>query len=239
MSGSTTQISELPDTGFVSQQQPIPQPQPQSQGDSTQHISNEFYGNITGQPQGGGDSNYQPINVHPNPYGTPQVAPEGLPMPESSPQRTQTAPALQQNYTVDNMPQQRLPSRDIPMNTLEYQQDATIQANHVPKVKLTSDYIREYELANEEQLQMHRGKKYRQETAHDMISDLQTPILIGVLYFAFQMPIVNTLLRKYLSFANIYHEDGNFNFMGLVMKSAIFGSLYYSIHTVSTKISEI
>jgi len=231
MSVSTTSISELPENGAQVQAQTQPQTQ-------TQHISNEFYGNITGSQKGAentGDNTYQPINAHPNPYGTPPGAPEGMPMPESSPQRTQQ----QQQYTVEDLPPQRLPSRDIPMNVSEYQHDDRTQVNHVPKVKLTSDYIREYELANEDKLREHREKKYRQETAHDTISELQTPILIGVLYFMFQMPIVNTLLRKYLSFANIYNEDGNFSFTGLIMKSVLFGALFYSMQSVSSKLSQI
>ena len=250
MSQSTTSITELPQNNGQSHavapsmqtNQMIYEPE-QRAPVSTQQISNEFYGNVSGQaqyPQGQGQGmpgddqlNYQPMNVHPNPYGSQQGTPEGLPLPEASPQRNQ------QQYTVENIPQQTLPSRDIPINTLDYQQDNEIKPNHVPTVKLTSDYIRDYERANEEELKLHRQQKYRQETAHDTISELQIPILITVLYFIFQMPIVTTLMRKYLSFANLYNEDGNFNIIGLLFKSLLFGSLYYSMQTVSTKISSI
>ncbi len=248
MSNSTTSIAELPQNNGTSQpvvqsmqtNQMIYEPE-QRAPVSTQQISNEFYGNVSAQPQypqnqgGAGDDqlNYQPINAHPNPYGNQQTAPEGLPLPEASPQRNQ------QQYTVENMPQQRLPSRDIPINTLDYQQDNEIKPNHVPSVKLTSDYIRDYEKANEEELKLHRQQKYRQETAHDTISELQIPILITVLYFIFQMPIVTTMMRKYLSFANLYSEDGNFNITGLLFKSVLFGSLYYFMQTTATKISSI
>ena len=248
MSNSTTSIAELPQNNGTSQpvvqsmqtNQMIYEPE-QRAPVSTQQISNEFYGNVSAQPQypqnqgGVGDDqlNYQPINAHPNPYGNQQTAPEGLPLPEASPQRNQ------QQYTVENMPQQRLPSRDIPINTLDYQQDNEIKPNHVPSVKLTSDYIRDYEKANEEELKLHRQQKYRQETAHDTISELQIPILITVLYFIFQMPIVTTMMRKYLSFANLYGEDGNFNITGLLFKSILFGSLYYFMQTTATKISSI
>ena len=248
MAQSTTSIAELPQG--PSNSQPIAQSMQtnlkiyepdQKVPVSTQQISNEFYGNITAQPQfpqnqsmtGDDQLNYQPINLHPNPYGTQPTAPEGLPLPESSPQRNQ------QKFTVENIPQQTLPSRDIPMNTLEYQQDSEIKPNHVPSVKLTSDYIRDYERTNEEELKLHRQQKYRQETAHDTISDLQVPILITVLYFIFQMPIITTMMRKYLSFVNLYGEDGNFNITGLLFKSILFGSLYYFMQTISIKISSI
>ena len=249
MSASTTSIAELPmsNGGQGSQPKlPIPPPsniqEPQQNAPiSTQQISNEFYGNVSGQPQyppsnGGVDDqlNYKPINVHPNPYGTPQVAPDGIPPPEASAQRSQN-----QAYNVENMPQQTLPSRDIPMNTLDYQQDSEIKPNHIPSVKLTSDYIRDYEKANEEELKLHKQKKYRQEEAHDTISEMQVPILIAVLYFIFSMPIVGSFMRKHLSFLKIYNEDGNFNLMGLIFKSILFGGLFYSMQTVANKISNI
>lgn len=256
MSTSTTMIAELPETNGISapvniQQQTSQIPQmPQQNQISTQQISNEFYGHISAQPQfpqqqqqqpsitGDDNLNYKPINVHPNPYGTPQITPDGVPMPEPSPQRNQQ-PVSQQNYTVDSMPQQTLPSRDIPQNTMEYQHDEQIQANHIPSVKLTSDYIKDYEKANSEELRMHKEKKYRQETAQEKISEFQIPILVGIMYFIFQIPIINTWMRKYLAFANLHTEDGNFRVSGLIFKSVLFGALYYLMQSVWIRLSNI
>lgn len=248
MATSTTSIAELPASNTSQQIQKIPIPtnqniqEPEQRGPiSTQQISNEFYGHISGQtqyPQTNdqmeGNLNYKPMNVHPNPYGTPQVTPDGIPLPESSPQRNQN-----QTYTVENIPQQQLPSRDIPMNTLEYQQDSEIKPNHVPSVKLTSDYIRDYEKANSEELKLHREKKYRQEASHETISEFQIPLLVSVLYFLFSMPIVSTFMLKHLTFLKIYNEDGNFNIVGLLFKSILFGTLLYAMQSVSSKISEL
>ncbi len=249
---STTMIAELPEINNmntpvnIQQQHHMPSSQQQQQPISTQQISNEFYGNISSQPQypqqvntGGDDNiNYKPINVHPNPYGNQQVSPEGLPLPEPSPQRNQQQ-GSQQNYTVENVPHQTLPSRDIPSNTIEYQQDEQIKPNHIPSVKLTSDYIKDYERVNSEELRLHREKKYRQETAQETISEFQIPILVAVMYFIFQMPIINTWMRKYLSFANLHNEDGNFKVSGLVFKSGIFGGLYYLMQMIWIKVSNI
>lgn len=248
---STTMIAELPDTNSIAapvniqqHQNHIPA-QHQQPAISTQQISNEFYGNISAQPQypqqvsGGEDNlNYKPMNVHPNPYGNQLTAPEGLPLPEPSPQRNQQQ-TPQQNYTVENVPHQGLPSRDIPSNTIEYQHDEQIQPNHIPSVKLTSDYIKDYERANSEELRLHREKKYRQETAQETISEFQIPILVAVMYFVFQMPIIHTWIRKYLSFANLHTADGNFRVSGLIFKSVLFGMLYYGMQTFWTKLSNI
>ena len=115
MSASTTSIAELPmsNGGQVSQPKlPIPPPsniqEPQQNAPiSTQQISNEFYGNVSAQPQyppnqGGDDQlNYQPINAHPNPYGNQQSVADGLPLPEASPQRNQQQ-LQQQQYPPKN-----------------------------------------------------------------------------------------------------------------------------------------
>jgi hypothetical protein len=123
----------------------------------------------------------------------------------------------------------QLPSRDIPMNTLDYQNDEEIHANYVPKVKLTSDYIREYEKASEESLRKHERETYREQTAKSIWNDIQIPVLIAILYFIFQMPVVTKFLYKYFSFLSIYRDDGNMNLVGLLLKSVLFGSLFLLI----------
>lgn len=248
MSASTTSIAELPDTNIQTQpvntQQSVsfPSELPQQGPVSTQQISNEFYGNVSAQPQYpqnthvGDEANlqYQPINLHPNPYGQSQSTPEGPPLPSASPQRNQN-----NNYNVENIPRQTLPSRDIPMNTLEYQHDETIKPNHVPSVKLTSDYIRDFERENDEQLRLHRENKYRQETAHNAIGDLQLPILVAILYFIFSTPIITKLMYKYLGFLKSYDEDGSFKISALILRSAIFGGIIYSIQKLADTVSSI
>ena len=80
-----------------------------------------------------GPGNYTPINVHPNPYGISDQNPI-MPNPEQT-QQTQKTP--QQNIYLEgnpmaNMPQQRLPSRDIPMDTTQYSQDNQVQPDYIP-----------------------------------------------------------------------------------------------------------
>jgi hypothetical protein len=159
-------------------------------------------------------------------------------------------PAIQQNYAAAPLPPQqqpqniqiqypsvsqeqqyRLPSRDIPMNPTGLTQDIEIRANYVPPAPAAtiSDYVKEYEEKKDAKNRKHQQKKHLAEVADDIFSELQIPICIAILYFVFQMPIVNTLLHKYFLFLMIYHEDGNFNTYGFLLKSVIFGTLYYSI----------
>jgi hypothetical protein len=193
------------------QHQQVPQQVPQQQMQSVQPDS----------------TSYVPINIHPNPYGIPQQGLPNLPVAQPRPNQQQ-----QQHQSMDPNQHIPLPSRDIPMNQIEYQQDEQIQPNYMPKQKLTSDYIREYEAASEQALKTHEEKKRGEKARDNLFSDLQTPILVALLYFIFQMPIVNTLLFKYFAFLSIYNSDGNINFMGLLFKSALVGFVFYCMQYV-------
>jgi hypothetical protein len=241
---STTRIADLPENIMIqmNNQQPqqmqyglpaVPQgpPAPVIVGSNAQQ-----------QQQDMGQNTYVPLNIHPNPYGVQQQDPT-LPLPQNIPQRgsNQVPP---QNYSAQvggldpaREIQHRLPSRDIPMDSLAYQQDEEIRPNYIPKPKLTSDYIRDYEEASEERLRKHEEKKHREKVADSIFANIQTPILIAILYFLFQLPIVTTILYKYFSFLSIYNADGNLNLSGLLLKSAMFGSLFFSLQSVSDYVS--
>ena len=234
MSNSTTRISDLPENitvQMVQQQQPmqnvmIQQQQGQQQGQPGPQQQMQGM-----QPD---STSYVPINIHPNPYGIPQQGLPNLPVAQPRPNQGQMDPMMmmQQHQSMDPNQHIPLPSRDIPMNQIEYQQDEQIQPNYMPRQKLTSDYIREYEAASEQALKEHEQKKRGEKARDNLFSDLQTPILVALLYFIFQMPIVNTLLFKYFSFLSIYNVDGNINFMGLLFKSALVGFVFYCMQYV-------
>jgi hypothetical protein len=226
MAETTTRISDLPENITI-QMGPAQQPMqnvmvhqaPQSQGQGMQSDS----------------TSYVPINIHPNPYGIPQQSVPGLPsvQPRPNQQQTQTMDPMMMMQQQMNLNQRNpLPSRDIPSSQIEYQHDEEIQPNFIPKQKLTSDYIREYEAASEQVLKNHEEKKRGEKARDNLFSDLQTPILVALLYFIFQMPIVNTLLFKYFAFLSIYNSDGNINFMGLLFKSALVGFVFYCMQYV-------
>ena len=200
-------------------------------------------------------TNYMPINVHPNPYGISAQNPI-MPIPQQPnvqqmnqmnhmtqmEQITVKRPKQQfidqQQMDLQNMQQIRLPSRDIPIDTTNYLQDEQIQPNYIPKSNVSSDYIRDYEETTEKNIREHEKKKYRESRIDEILSELQTPILICILFFIFQLPIINTIIFKKFSFLSLHNDDGNFNFYGLLFKSMMFGSLFYSVQKVTTFISE-
>lgn len=194
-------------------------------------------------------TNYTPINIHPNPYGisaqNPIMSPPQQPIVQQMNQMEYSAQpptrqylSEQQQMEMQNMQQIRLPSRDIPMDMTNYQNDEEIQANYIPKPKVTKDYLKDYEETSEKRIRQHEEKKYRENKLDSVLSDIQTPILIAFLFFFFQLPIMNTFIFKRFSIMKLYNEDGNFNFSGLVFKSIFFGSVFYSIQKAMTVISE-
>ncbi len=198
---------------------------------------------------------YIPINGHPNPYGIPPPPAGGI----APPQQTQQIPnqfsntmysANVQQVPQKNIPQysqeqfnemfqqqQRLPQRDIPMNVAEHMQDEQIQPNYIPMPKLTSDYIQEYQESSDRKIREYEEKKMREKKAASWMDEVQTPIMIALIYFIFQLPIINTILFKRLSFLAIYRDDGNFNVLGLTLKSILFAISFYSFHKLIDIIS--
>lgn len=167
---------------------------------------------------------YIPMNVHPNPYGNP-VAPTAIdhPVPTTAMRLTPEQQAL-----LDRTPIQQLPSRDIRMDTADYMQDMETIPNYIPPPKTKNDYVSEHERIVQETFEQHRREKVRESRLDAILTELQVPIMIGLLYFLFQLPHVNLLLNKYLPFLNLYNVDGNMNFNGLLVKSVFFGAAYYS-----------
>ena len=191
-------------------------------------------------------NNYIPINVHPNPYGISAQNPimpipqqpnvqQMNPMEQISVQKPKQQFSDQQMLELQNMQQMRLPSRDIPIDTTNYLQDEQVQPNYIPRPNVSSDYIRDYE---QKHIREHEQKKYRESRIDEILTEFQTPILICILFFCFQLPFINTIIFKKFSFLSLYNEDGNFNFYGLLFKSMLFGSLYYSIQKITNFISE-
>ena len=127
-----------------------------------------------------------------------------------------------------------MPNRGIPQDTTAFQNDEYMIPNHIPNTKLTNDYLRDYETRLEKMSEDHQKQKYREDLVVSTYDELQTPILIGVVFFLFQLPIINMLIFKYLGFLKIHNEDGNMNLYGLMLKSVMFGLFYFGFIKVTT-----
>lgn len=187
-------------------------------------------------------TNYIPINIHPNPYGIstqnpimqhPQQPDYNNKQQEQQFQNNHQNQNMQQNQYISEeqmmqMQKQRLPSRDIPQYTSEHVQDEQVKPNYIPKVRFEEDYVRKQEDMTEKNLREYEEKNKREKKIDIIFNEIQTPIFIAILFFFFQIPLVNIFFKRF-SFLNIYNNDGNFNFNGLLLKSIIFGTLYYAV----------
>jgi hypothetical protein len=199
--------------------------------------------------QGNTPTNYIPINVHPNPYGISTQNPI-MPNPQqtSTPQQgiVTQVPGLQSQYVAEEqqqmlaqMPKQRLPSRDIPRDQSGYLHDEQVQANYIPQRNVSSDYVRDYEDMTEKNRIEYEKKKKHESRLDAIFTELQTPVFIAVLFFFFQLPIVNKFIFKRFDFLSLHDADGNFNFYGLLFKSMAFGSAYYFVFKIMNFLVEL
>lgn len=195
----------------------------------------------------GVETNYRPINVHPNPYGisaqnpimdAPTSQPD-MSMQQSIPNENIQMVNQEQMEQLQNMQQQRLPSRDIPQNTIQYSNDEETRANYIPKADKENDYVKDHYDMTEQNLKEYEQRKRQQNHWDSIFNDFQTPLFIAILFFFFQLPIINTTIFKRFAFLSLYNEDGNFNMAGLMLKSSLFGSLYYFVYKFTTFISEL
>ena len=124
----------------------------------------------------------------------------------------------------------QLPSRDIPMTTSGHNIDPNIQPNYVPPPQNNIDYIRNYEQTSD-MVNDYNKNSQRQNSLDDMYNEIQTPLLLAVLYFLFQLPFFRKFLYGY--FPILFSNDGNLNINGFLFTSSLFGLLFYLLNKVS------
>ena len=121
-----------------------------------------------------------------------------------------------------------LPIRDVPRNTESVVSDEQTMPNYVPKAP--HDYIREHHENTQSFLQHHERLTNRGESIDVLYETLQVPILLAILYFTFQLPIMRKYLLMYLP--SIFNKDGNHNLSGLLFISILFSCTYYGINFI-------
>lgn len=237
-----TRISELPENGNFSVGG-------SGGGQTRSRQGQDFggrqdFGSRQGQGQDFGQSptQYTPLNVHQNQFGIPPPTDTQLPTISvrgdnqmysgGPPGPLGGSGGFSGESQYPSLPS--MPNRGIPQDTTAFQNDEHMIPNHIPSTKLTHDYLREYETKLEKMSDQHQKEKHREDLVVSTYDEFQTPILIGVLFFLFQLPIINTLIFKHLGFLKIHNEDGNMNLYGMILKSVMFGLFYYGFIQVTT-----
>jgi hypothetical protein len=124
----------------------------------------------------------------------------------------------------------QLPSRDIPMTTTGHSTDPQVQPNYVPQPQTPVDYIKNYEETSD-MIDEYNKNTRQQNSLDDMYNEIQTPLLLAVLYFLFQLPFFRKFLFSY--FPILFSNDGNFNINGFIFSSVLFGLLFYTLNKVT------
>lgn len=127
-----------------------------------------------------------------------------------------------------------IPTRDIPMNTNNISLDETSKPNYIPEHDY---YLDEQEFESGEAIIEDKRKSDNRKSSLEVLyEELQIPILLGVIYFIFQLPVLNNYLAKYLSFT--YNTDGVINLSGIVFKSVSFSIIYFILTRLLVNISD-
>ena len=118
-----------------------------------------------------------------------------------------------------------LPARDIPQNQNHITQDPQIQPNFVPTNE-KGDYIGEGQ-SNDEIIRKNAEKTQEKDALDKMYDTIQTPLLLAVLYFIFQLPVVKKNVFKIIP--ALFKKDGQYNLIGYVITSCAFASVYLAL----------
>ena len=138
-----------------------------------------------------------------------------------------------------------IPTRDIPMNPNSFTHDDQARPNYVPQFEGGGgggggaggerDYIREH-TSMESIVRANARQSNQLDSLEAIYYDLQMPILLGVLYFIFQMPVFRAQLLHFLP--SLFGEDGNFKMIGLIATSSMFASSFFVIMKIFNKLGE-
>jgi hypothetical protein len=153
------------------------------------------------------------------------------------------------NIDGGNIPQQvpanvmNEPTRDIPMNPTAFTHDQQARPNYVPQPNdgsgenngSSTDYIKDH-MSMENIVRANARQSNQIDTLEAIYYDLQMPILIGVLYFIFQMPVFRAQLLHFIP--SLFGEDGNFKIVGLTATSAMFAGTFFVIMKIFNKLGE-
>ena len=180
----------------------------------------------------------------------PDLAPLQQPQPQQPQQQPPLNPNQQPNQKLMNelvsgvqrasmTGMTALPSRDIPRDTSAMMHDAQVQPTYVPQPQRHVDYIQDHETSSTLERVMHQNTRgsNRADTLETFYEEIQSPLMLAILYFAFQLPAVRRYMFRYLPSA-LFNADGNANLTGLIATSAMFGLAFYTMQKGMTRLTE-
>ena len=149
------------------------------------------------------------ISELPTPSNTQQPPPFiQTPQPQQQSQHSIKPNEMKEIISSLEQSDTHLQNRDIPIQQRQYQ-DTQSTPNYIPESH------GKYKLRDIEQ---------NDNMYVSRIKEFQIPIIIGLLYFIFQLPIINNILLKYIP--TLFMLDGNLSLAGQSTKAILFSCLY-------------
>lgn len=128
-----------------------------------------------------------------------------------------------------------LPSKHIPNQNSQVSFDPNVKVNHIPRVEEErSNYIDDDDTF-EDMIQKSKQKEDNTARLEEIYDEFQTPILGMVLYFLMQLPYIQKLFIKNLP--SLFNKDGFHTLSGYLVQSALFGIAFYSLNSLSNRLS--
>ena len=118
-----------------------------------------------------------------------------------------------------------LQSRDVPQSQTHITQDQQMQPNFVPQPE-RDDYIGTSQTTRDV-VREHNEKGASKESYDTLFDNMQTPVLLAILYFIFQLPIVKQTVFRLVP--SLFRKDGTPNLYGYITHSVSFASVYVAI----------
>lgn len=139
-----------------------------------------------------------------------------LPITPPNPQplvQNQQLPQLQEQNQYYIPTKSELPPRDIPQNTTPLTMDPSTIPNYLPSQG--PQYISDVQYSTQP----------INPTHYELSDEFKIPILLFLLYYIFQLPIVNTFILRI--FPDMFNASGHLTSTGTIVKSLLFGIFYY------------
>jgi len=159
-----------------------------------------------------------------------QVISQQAPQPQAPQPQQQSGESMDINSFITGIQNAaangglQLPSRDIPQSQNHLTQDSQLKPNYIPDSN--TDYI-ENSYNHNEIINQNKRIETNVNNLDSLYDDIHIPIILAVIYFVFQLPIIKKNTLKYIP--SLFSKDGNYNFSGYIVTSIAFASSYYFI----------
>ena len=121
------------------------------------------------------------------------------------------------------------------MMTEHIMHDNTARPNFVPSPpEEKANYIQDEETM---ETLINQKKNQYQNKMDNFYDEIQTPLLIMIMYFIFQLPSFRKSML--INFPLFFFKSGSYNLKGMVFNTILFGGFYYIIMKSIRYLSEI